>query len=69
MTAVRAVYDDALIGRIAATGSYVAAIPYLKAGYELLGLRAGPMRLPARATISHAERDRLAERLYAAGVL
>ncbi|HEX4395656.1 MAG TPA: dihydrodipicolinate synthase family protein [Mycobacterium sp.] len=69
LTAARAVYDDVLIGRIAATGSYVAAMPYLKAWFELLGLRAGPMRPPVRATIPHAERDRLAERLDAAGVL
>jgi 4-hydroxy-tetrahydrodipicolinate synthase len=66
---VREVYDDVLIGRIAATGSYVAAMPYLKAWFELLGLKAGPMRPPVSTSVSPQERERLAERLSAAGVL
>ncbi|WP_300011011.1 dihydrodipicolinate synthase family protein [Pseudonocardia sp.] len=66
---VRQVYDEVLIGRIAATGSYVAAMPYLKAWFELLDLRAGPMRPPVTARLSGAERDLLAQRLDAAGVI
>jgi 4-hydroxy-tetrahydrodipicolinate synthase len=66
---VRAVYEDVLISRIVQTGSYVGAMPHLKAWFELVGLRAGPVRPPVRATISGAERDDLQRRLEAAGVL
>lgn len=46
---IREAYDEVLIRRIAATGSYVAAMPYLKAWFELLGgLCAGPVRPPSK---------------------
>ena len=66
---IRQVYDEVLIGRIAATGSYVAAMPYLKAWFELLDLRAGPMRPPVAARLSAAERDLLGQQLEAAGAI
>jgi 4-hydroxy-tetrahydrodipicolinate synthase len=66
---VRSVYEEVLISRIVQTGSYVGAMPYLKAWFELVGLRAGPVRPPVRAAITAAERDDLASRLGAAGVL
>ncbi|MEW6471021.1 MAG: dihydrodipicolinate synthase family protein [Actinomycetota bacterium] len=66
---VRAVYEEVLISRIVQTGSYVGAMPYLKAWFELVGLRAGPVRPPVRGAITAAERDDLAGRLGAAGVL
>lgn len=66
---VRQVYDDVLIGRIAATGSYVAAMPYIKAWFEMVGLRAGPVRPPVTPRLSGAERDLLQQRLTAAGVI
>jgi 4-hydroxy-tetrahydrodipicolinate synthase len=66
---IRQVYDEVLIGRIAATGSYVAAMPYLKAWFEMLGLRAGPMRPPVAARLPGAERDELAQRLADAGAI
>lgn len=66
---VRSVYEEVLISRIVQTGSYVGAMPYLKAWFELVGLRAGPVRPPVRATISPAERADLEGRLQEAGVL
>lgn len=66
---VRQIYDDVLIGRIVATGSYVAAMPYIKAWFEMLGLRAGPVRPPVTPRLSGAERESLEQRLRAAGVL
>lgn len=66
---VREVYEDILIGRIAATGSYLAAMPYLKAWFELLGLHAGCLRPPLQARLAPAEREKLAGRLSTAGVL
>jgi len=66
---VRDIVDDVLIGTIARTASYVAAMPYLKAWLELLGFAGGLMRPPARAAISAQEREQLAQRLTSAGVL
>ncbi|RDH74402.1 dihydrodipicolinate synthase family protein [Mycolicibacterium moriokaense] len=66
LDAIRQVYEEVLIGRIAATGSYVAAMPYLKAWFELLGLRAGPVRPPVKARLSAPEREVLQEKLTAA---
>lgn len=66
---VRQVYDEVLIGRIAATGSYVAAMPYLKAWFELLGLRAGPVRPPITARLSGPERELLEQQLTVTGAI
>lgn len=66
---VRQIYDEVLIGRIAATGSYVAAMPYIKAWFEMLGLRAGPVRPPVTTRLSGPEREQLAQKLTNAGVL
>jgi 4-hydroxy-tetrahydrodipicolinate synthase len=69
LDAVRGLYEQILISRIARTGSYVGAMPYLKAWFELVGLRMGPVRPPVRATISGDERADLEQQLQAAGVL
>jgi len=66
---VRSVYEEVLISRIVQTGSYVGAMPYLKAWFELVGLRAGPVRPPVRASVTAAERADLERRLSEAGVL
>jgi len=66
---VRKVYREVLLERIARTASYVGAHPYLKAWFELLGLRAGPTRPPLPARISEEEKEDLARRLQAVGVL
>jgi 4-hydroxy-tetrahydrodipicolinate synthase len=69
LDAVRDIYDEVLLGTIARTASYVAAMPYLKAWCELVGFPMGPMRPPAREYISDAEREDLGRRLEAAGVI
>lgn len=69
LDSVRQIYDEVLIGRIAATGSYVAAMPYIKAWFEMLGLRAGPVRPPVTARLSGSEREQLAQNLTDAGVI
>lgn len=66
---VRALYREVLLERIARTASYVAAHPYLKAWFELLGLAAGPTRPPVRDRISREEREALAERLRQVGAI
>jgi 4-hydroxy-tetrahydrodipicolinate synthase len=66
---IREAYDEVLIRRIAATGSYVAAMPYLKAWFELLGLCAGPVRPPVKARLSAPERELLQQQLVAAGAI
>ena len=66
---VRSMYEEILISRIAQTGSYVGAMPYLKAWFELIGVRAGPVRPPVRSWITEEERADLEGRLRAAGVL
>lgn len=66
---VRAVYREVLLERIARTASYVAAHPYLKAWFEILGLAAGPTRPPVRARIAPEEREALERRLREVGVL
>lgn len=68
LDATRHVYDQMLIGGAAATGSCVAAVPYLKAWFELLGLHAGPVRPPVTVRLSSTERELLGQRLTAAGV-
>lgn len=66
---VRQVYVEVLLERIARTRSYVSAHPYLKAWFELLGLRAGPVRPPVRSRIAPEEREELKRKLEEVGVL
>lgn len=66
---VRQIWDDVLVRRIAATGSYTAGMPYLKAWFEMLGLRAGPVRPPVTPRLSGTEREQLEQKLTAAGVI
>lgn len=66
---VRQIWDDVLVRRIAATGSYAAAMPYIKAWFEMVGLRAGPVRPPVTPRLSGAEREQLEQKLTAAGVI
>lgn len=66
---VRDLYDEVLLGTIARTASYMAAVPILKAWCELVGFPMGPTRPPGRESITAAEREQLAQRLEAAGVI
>ncbi len=65
----RDVYEEILMGRILKSSSYAASITYLKAWFELIGLRAGPVRPPIPARVPPAELTMLSDKLAAAGVI
>lgn len=62
------VFEDVMVTWVLKTGSYASAIPYMKAWFELIGLKAGPALPPVRG-ISAAEREKFQARLTAAGVI
>ena len=64
---VRELYHDLFLWEIARTATYAGALGNLKAWYEAIGLKAGPI-LPPVPDISPARKEEIAAKLRAIGV-
>lgn len=67
LSEVRELYHDLFIWEIARTATYAGALGNMKAWYEAIGLKAGPL-LPPVADVSPARREEIAARLREIGV-
>ncbi|MGQ0482387.1 MAG: dihydrodipicolinate synthase family protein [Pseudonocardia sp.] len=65
----RDIYERVLMGQIVKSTSYASSITYLKAWFELVGLKAGPVRPPIPARLPAAELDEMQGQLADAGVI
>lgn len=64
---VREFYNDLFIWEIARSATYAGALGNIKAWYEAIGLKAGPI-LPPVAALSQRRKEEIAERLRELGV-
>ena len=66
--AAGALFEEIMVTWIINTGSYASAIPYMKAWFEMIGLKAGAI-LPPVKPISGENREWLRGKLQEAGIL
>lgn len=63
-----ALFEEIMVTRIINTGSYASAIPYMKAWFEMIGLKAGTI-LPPVKPLTDENREWLKNKLINAGII
>lgn len=63
-----ALFEEIMVTRIINTGSYASAIPYMKAWFEMIGLKAGTI-LPPVKPLTDENREWLKSKLINAGII